>query len=103
VSVPLTTLFALEYDVVNDYVARRAAFRDAHLRLAKAAHARGELRLGGALGDPPERALLVFSSREAAEAFAGEDPYVVNGLVSRWAVRPWAVAVGAESIAPRPV
>jgi uncharacterized protein YciI len=98
-SVPVTTLFALEYRVVDDYVARRAAFRDAHLRLAQAAHARGELRLGGALGDPPERALLVFSSREAAETFAAQDPYVVNGLVSRWEVRPWAVAVGAGLLA----
>jgi len=99
VSVALTTLYALEYHVVGDYVARRAAFRDAHLRLAQAAAARGELRLGGALGDPPERALLVFSTREAAEAFAAGDPYVVNGLVTRWEVRPWAVAVGAERLA----
>jgi len=99
VSVPLTTLFALEYHVVDDYVARRAGFREAHLSLARAAQARGELQVGGALGDPPERALLVFSTREAAEAFAAGDPYVINGLVSRWEVRPWAIAIGAERLA----
>jgi uncharacterized protein YciI len=57
---------------------------------------RGELLLGGALGDPPDRALLVFRARDRAvvEDFARSDPYVVAGLVTRWQVRPWAVAIG---------
>ena len=59
------------------------------------AQARGELIQGGALGDPVDRAMLVFSSREAAEAFARQDPYVTNGLVTTWDVQPWAVVVGA--------
>jgi uncharacterized protein YciI len=29
-----------------------------------------------------------------AESFAASDPYVVNGLVTRWTVRPWTVVVG---------
>ena len=37
------------YDVVPDYVERRAAFSDEHLSLGWEAHARGELVLGGAL------------------------------------------------------
>jgi uncharacterized protein len=35
--------FAVTYHVVDDYVARRAAFRDEHLHLAREAHQRGEL------------------------------------------------------------
>lgn len=92
-----TYRFVLLYVVADDYVARRAGFREAHLNLAREAQGRGELLMGGALGDPVDRALLVFISREAAEAFARQDPYVVNGLVPRWEVQPWAVVVGATT------
>ncbi|MFY7952259.1 MAG: hypothetical protein ACOVT5_07105, partial [Armatimonadaceae bacterium] len=44
----------LTYRVVDDYAARRAPFRDQHLQLAWEAHSRGELLLGGAVGDPPD-------------------------------------------------
>jgi uncharacterized protein len=90
--------FALFYEVIEDFVARRAAFRDEHLRLAGEAHARGEVVLAGALADPADRALIVFRSNDksVAEAFARKDPYVVNGLVKRWEVRPWNVVVGNQ-------
>jgi uncharacterized protein len=91
--------YLLLYDVVPDYVERRAAFRDEHLRLAREAHARGELVLGGALDDPVDGAVLLFQgeSPAAAEAFAGRDPYVRNGLVPRWRVRTWKTVVGANA------
>lgn len=89
--------FVLQYDVVEDYVRRRAPFRDHHLRLVGEAHARGELSIAGALGDPPDGVLLIFrDAAEAAERFARADPYVANGLVTGWRVRPWHVAVGGE-------
>jgi uncharacterized protein YciI len=90
--------YALFYDLVADYVSRRAAFREEHLRLAREAHRRGELLLAGALTDPADRALLVFraSSPLVVEEFARNDPYVVRGLVTRWEVRPWAVVIGNE-------
>jgi uncharacterized protein YciI len=34
-------------------------------------------------------ALSVFTTREAAEEFAGEDPFVLNGIVGKWHVRQW--------------
>lgn len=88
--------YLLLYDVVPDYVERRAPLREAHLALARAAHARGELVLGGALDDPVDGAVLLFrgDSPAAAEAFAKADPYVTNGLVTRWRVRKWATVVG---------
>ncbi len=88
--------FALFYDVVEDFVARRATYREEHLRLVRAAHDRGELVLAGALSDPADRALLVFrvAERSVVEAFARSDPYVTNGLVTRWEVRPWTVVIG---------
>jgi uncharacterized protein YciI len=90
--------YALLYEVVDGFLARRAPYRDEHLRLAREAHRRGELVLAGALGDPPDGALLVFRAADhaAAERFARADPYVTNGLVTRWEIRPWAVVIGAE-------
>ena len=86
----------LEYTLADDYLDRRAALRDDHLDLARAAHERGELLLAGALPDPYDRALLVWTApREVVERFAEQDPYVRHGLVSAWTVRPWNVVIGA--------
>ena len=94
--------YLLFYDVVDDYVNRRAPFRTVHLTLAKQAVARGELVLGGAFADPPDGAVLVFkgSSPEVAESFAKNDPYVLNGLVTRWRVREWTTVVGPGAEQP---
>jgi uncharacterized protein YciI len=94
--------FLLLYDYAPDYLARRAEFRDAHLRLAWAAVERGELLLGGAYADPADGALLLFRGESAAvaEAFAAADPYVRAGLVTRWRVRPWTTVVGELAITP---
>ena len=90
--------FALTYDVVPDFIERRTAYRAAHLERVRAANAHGLLMLAGALGDPPDAALLVFRAESAApvDAFAHADPYVIEGLVTAWRVRPWNVVVGAE-------
>lgn len=97
--------YLLFYEVVDDYVTRRAPFRSAHLALAREAVARGELVLGGAFANPPDGAVLLFrgSSPAVAEAFARQDPYVTNGLVARWYVREWTTVVGALAEAPVPV
>jgi uncharacterized protein len=88
--------FALTYDVVENYVELRTAFREQHLKLLRDAHARGEIVMAGAAGDPPDQALLVFRTSDATvvEHFAKNDPYVTNGLVKKWKVRPWNVVVG---------
>jgi hypothetical protein len=88
--------FVLKYEIVDDYVERRAPLRDEHLKLIREGHARGEIVMAGAVGDPPESALLVFRSESpaAAESFARADPYVTRGLVTRWTVQPWNVVVG---------
>ena len=91
--------YLLIYDVVADYVERRAPLRAEHIALARAAEARGELVLGGALANPPDGAILLFrgDSPAAAEAFAAVDPYVKNGLVTRWRVREWTTVVGRDA------
>lgn len=94
--------FLLFYDVVEDYAARRAPFREAHLALARQAVARGELVLGGAFTNPMDGAVLLFSGKSpaVAEAFAAADPYVKNGLVTNWRVREWTTVVGRDAAVP---
>jgi uncharacterized protein YciI len=81
----------LFYEVVDGFVERRAPLREAHLALARAAHARGELVLAGSHGEPVDGAVLVFRSSDpqVVERFAERDPYVREGLVTRWRVRKW--------------
>lgn len=94
--------YLLFYDAAPDYLARRGEFRAEHLALAWAAHARGELVLGGALADPVDGAVLLFKgeSPAVAERFVAADPYVKNGLVTRWRVRPWTTVVGDGATSP---
>lgn len=94
--------YLLFYETAPDYLERRGEFRSAHLALAWAAHDRGELVLGGALADPVDGAILLFcgDSAEVAERFAREDPYVRNGLVRHWSVRPWTTVVGTGASTP---
>ena len=97
--------YLLFYDVVPDYLERRAAFRSRHLALGRAAVARGELLLGGALAEPVAGAVLLFQGQSpaVAERFAAADPYVVNGLVRRWWVREWTtVVVPGAAVTPPP-
>ncbi|SHF65132.1 YciI-like protein [Streptoalloteichus hindustanus] len=91
--------FLLEYVVVEDYVQRRAEYRAEHLALARRAHERDGLVLAGALTDPVDRGVLVWSVEDPAviERFVEQDPYVRNGLVTSWAIRPWTVVVGGDA------
>lgn len=92
--------FLLSYDLAPDYIDRRPAFRDAHLALAWQAADSGDLLLGGAVGDPVESALLLFTDAQAAADFARADPYVREGLVSRWRVMPWNTVAGRDAANP---
>lgn len=92
--------FAVFYDVIDDFVARRVAFRHEHLRRVSDSYARGELVLAGSLADPADRALLIFHAQDKAviESFIHNDPYVANGLVKKWEIRTWNVVSGNEAI-----
>lgn len=97
--------YRLFYDYVPDYMERRGALRPAHFALVKAAIDRGELFLGGAFANPTDGAIIVFSgdSPAVAENFAKADPYVRNGLVTKWWVREWTTVVGRDAAQPVPM
>ena len=87
--------YLLLYDYVENAVEKRAPYRQEHLQLAKAAKGRGDLVMAGAFADPVDGAAFVFQAEDAsvAEAFVKADPYVANGIVTGWRIRPWTVVV----------
>lgn len=89
--------FILLYEVVDDYVKKRAPFREEHLRIADEAVEKGQLLLGGAFDNPVDGAALVFKAddRSVVENFVRNDPYVKNGLITDWKVREWTVVIGS--------
>ena len=88
--------FLLFYDYVEDIVERRAPYRDAHLQLVREWFGRGQVVLAGPFADTVDGAVVVFKveDRTPVEEFVGRDPYVANGLVTAWRIRPWTVVVG---------
>jgi uncharacterized protein len=88
--------YALIYHFVDDYITRRAQFREEHLKMSKELNAQNKLILGGAFSDPPDTALLIFhvDDKFEVEEFVKKDPYVNNGLVTKWEIRAWTVVIG---------
>lgn len=88
-------MYILFYDYVPDIATRREPYRAQHLALLNELHEQGQVLMAGALDEPLDSAAIVFSSdREAAVRFVESDPYVANGLVTEWRIRPWNVVIG---------
>jgi len=98
--------YLLFYEKVPDYAERQTpTLQEAHWAHLLAAVHRGELLLGGGLDNPMDgTALCLFRSDSArsVESFAEADPYVLEGVVFRWHVRPWDTVVGPGAERPAP-
>jgi uncharacterized protein YciI len=77
------------YDLAPGGAEKAPANFAAHRARLDKFHARGVLLMAGPLGNPPEGALGIFTSREAAEEFVGDDPFVLNGVVDNVRLMPW--------------
>jgi uncharacterized protein len=90
--------FALFYDYVPDVLERRKPFRPDHLAHATEAQKAGRLLMAGAFDPPTDGALFLFRAESAAEVedFVRRDPYVTNGVVTAWRVKPWNVVIGGQ-------
>ena len=88
--------YILFYQTVDGYVEKRQPYREKHLQLAQQAYKDGILILAGALDEPADSAVLIFQckNKSTVEHFAESDPYVQNGLIKKWEVRPWTVVIG---------
>lgn len=90
--------YTLTYHTVDDFIEARKMYRPVHLNLVKKYFADGHLIMGGALENPANEALLLFKTEntEPIETFVENDPYVKNGLVKKWSIRRWNVAIGGD-------
>jgi uncharacterized protein len=80
----------LEYAAVEGFLPLAQQHAAAHQARLREFADRGVLLLAGPLDDPPTGdALAVFTTREAAEEFAADDPFVTGGVVASWRIRPW--------------
>ena len=78
------------YEVDPDALPNVMAHFPAHRARLDDFHARGLVIAAGPLGNPPEGAMGIFTSREAAEEFVAGDPFVTNGVVAKWRIVEWA-------------
>lgn len=82
--------YVLLYVSAENVLAKAAEHFPAHSARGQAFHERGSLLAYGPFSNAQEHgAMAVFTTREAAEQFAREDPFVVNGVVRDWEIREW--------------
>ena len=80
------------YEMAPDALSKLKEHYPAHRARLDEFHSRGVLLAAGPLGNPPEGAMGIFTTREAAEEFIEGDPFVANGLVSTWRLAEWNAA-----------
>jgi uncharacterized protein len=83
------TRYVLFYENGDNFPAGAREHFPAHQARYQEFMRRGVLLSLGPLIDGEGGALAVFTSREAAEDFVAEDPFVLNAVVGKWQVREW--------------
>ncbi len=87
--------YALFYESADDVASNAPAHFPAHMARWKEFQGQGTLLMIGTFANAQEEgSMAIFTTREAAEAFARSDPFVLNGVVRRWSVREWNEAIG---------
>jgi len=77
------------YETAPDSMEKARANYGAHRARLDEFHSRGLLLMAGPWSDPSEGAMGIFVSREAAEEFISEDPFVTGGVVDKWTLKEW--------------
>lgn len=88
--------YVLFYDSSPEGLAGAAQHGPAHRAWWQGFLDDGTLTLIGPFLPPTLGAMAVFTTREAAEAFAAGDPFVRHGVVATWRVQEWAEAVSGD-------
>ena len=84
------SLHVLFYESADDVMSRAPAVYPAHRARLVEFKQRGELVQVGTFADPQrDGSMAVFSSREAAERFVADDPFVREGVVRSWTIKEW--------------
>jgi uncharacterized protein YciI len=81
--------YVMVYETAPDGLAKARENFPAHRARLDEFHERGQLLMAGPFSDPSEGAIGVFTTREAAEEFIRDDPFVLNGVVAKWRIQEW--------------
>jgi uncharacterized protein len=82
--------YVLLYASADDVMSKAPAHFPAHSARIAEFHERGDLLMVGTFGDPQTQgSMAIFASREAAEEFVRDDPFVINGVVRSYEIREW--------------
>jgi len=82
--------YVVLYESADDVAARAPDHYPAHKSRLDDFHRRGDILMVGTFGDPQkEGSMAIFPTREAAESFLAEDPFVLNGVVKSYQIREW--------------
>jgi uncharacterized protein len=87
--------YVLFYESAPDAAATAPLHFSAHKALWSGYAESGSLLLIGPFSDG-SGAMAVFTTRETAEEFARQDPFVVQGVVRGWSVKEWHEALLPE-------
>jgi len=77
------------YELAPDGLSKAQNHIQAHRARLDEFHTQGVLLMAGPFANPADGALGIFTSREAAEEFIKDDPFVVNGVVGKWRLMEW--------------
>jgi uncharacterized protein YciI len=77
------------YEMATDGLSKVMAHLEGHRARLNEFHAKGVLLMAGPFANPAEGALGIFTDKGAAEEFIKGDPFVKNGVVSRWRLAEW--------------
>ena len=95
--------YVLFYESGDDVLTRAPEHFPAHRQRLDDFHSRGELLMVGTFGDPQTQgSMAIFPTRDAAEAFVAEDPFVLHEVVRSYEIREWneILAPAAASATP---
>ena len=82
--------YVLFYEPAEDALAKAPGHFPEHSARLQDFHARGTLMMVGTFANPQEEgSMSIFTTREAAEQFVADDPFVLNGVVRNWQIREW--------------
>ena len=77
------------YEVAPEGLSKAIANIEGHRARLNEFHKRGVLLMAGPFANPAEGALGIFTSKKDAEEFIQGDPFVINGVVSKWRLVEW--------------
>jgi uncharacterized protein YciI len=86
--------YVLFYESAPDAATTAPLYFGAHKALWSRYAESGSLLLIGPFSGGS--AMAVFATREAAEEFAKQDPFVAHGVVRDWSIKEWHEALVAE-------